>query len=74
MFIKRTFDGKTATNQMTTDSNQMTTDSHRLSILTAREIDALIAFLTYVDSTGKYPLGPYRIRWYGTVEDASERR
>ena len=42
--------------------------------LTAREIDSLIAFLKYVDSTGKYPLETYRIRWYGTVEDASERR
>jgi nitric oxide reductase subunit C len=37
--------------------------------LSEPEIDALIAFLEYVDATGKYPLQSYRIRWYGTVDD-----
>jgi cytochrome c1 len=36
--------------------------------LTDEETDAVIAFLTYVDASGKYPAENYRISWYGAVE------
>jgi nitric oxide reductase subunit C len=41
--------------------------------LSERELDALIAFLEYVDAAGTYPAENYTIRWYGTVENADER-
>ncbi len=37
--------------------------------LTDREIDALIAYLKYLDKTGKYPLNNYEITTLGTVEE-----
>jgi nitric oxide reductase subunit C len=41
--------------------------------LSEKEIDALIAFLEYVDATGKYPLQSYRVHWYGIVDDGNDR-
>jgi nitric oxide reductase subunit C len=38
--------------------------------LTDEQTDAVIAFLTYVDAAGKYPVENFRIRWYGTVESS----
>lgn len=35
--------------------------------LNAEEIDALLAFLTFVDKTGTYPPENYEITWFGTV-------
>lgn len=31
------------------------------------ELDAMIAYLEFVDRTGRYPAAEYRINWYGTV-------
>jgi len=31
------------------------------------EIDALVAYLAFVDSTGTYPPQNYQVKWYGTV-------
>lgn len=31
------------------------------------ELDALLAFLEFVDTTGRYPADKYQINWYGTV-------
>jgi len=41
--------------------------------LSERDLDALIAFLEYVDATGTYPAKNYAIRWFGTVENADDR-
>ncbi len=41
--------------------------------LSERDLDALIAFLEYVDATGTYPAKNYTIRWFGTVENADDR-
>ena len=35
--------------------------------LNDHELDAMVAFLEFVDSTGRYPAEEYRIRWFGTV-------
>ena len=35
--------------------------------LSDAEIDALIAYLTFVDRTGRYPPEHYSVSWYGTV-------
>ena len=35
--------------------------------LNQTEIDALIAYLSFVDGTGRYPPENYRVTWYGTV-------
>jgi nitric oxide reductase subunit C len=35
--------------------------------LNDQELDAMVAFLEFVDSTGRYPAEEYRIRWFGTV-------
>jgi nitric oxide reductase subunit C len=40
--------------------------------LTEEQVDAVTAFLAYVDASGKYPADKYRIRWYGTVETTNE--
>ncbi len=40
--------------------------------LTTEEVDAVIAFLEYVDAPGKYPAQKYRISWYGTTEASHE--
>ena len=31
------------------------------------EIDAVVAYLAFVDQTGTYPAKNYEIQWYGTV-------
>lgn len=36
------------------------------------ELDALVAFLEFVDTTGRYPANEYRINWNGTVVENSE--
>jgi nitric oxide reductase subunit C len=36
------------------------------------ELDALVAFLKFVDTTGRYPADKYRIHWYGTVVQNDE--
>ncbi len=35
--------------------------------LTDDELDALVAYLSFVDSTGTYPPQNYQVTWYGTV-------
>ena len=35
--------------------------------LAADEVDALVAYLEFVDSTGTYPPQNYEVTWYGTV-------
>ena len=35
--------------------------------LSVEEVDGLIAYLAFVDTTGTYPAKNYDIRWYGTV-------
>ncbi len=42
--------------------------------LADHEIDALVAYLEFVDSTGTYPPEDYRIKWYGTVAQADDPR
>jgi nitric oxide reductase subunit C len=36
--------------------------------LTDEEVEDVVAFLRYVDSSGRYPAENPRTRWYGTVE------
>ena len=36
------------------------------------ELDALVAFLEFVDTTGRYPANEYQINWYGTVVENNE--
>jgi nitric oxide reductase subunit C len=40
--------------------------------LTGAEVDAMIAFLEYVDASGKYPAQDHKITWLGTVELQNE--
>ena len=40
--------------------------------LTDRQVDAVLDFLEFVDSTGTYPVETYTIRWYGTVAQADD--
>ena len=40
--------------------------------LSNEEVDAVIAFLEYMDAPGKYPAQKYRISWYGTTEASHE--
>ena len=35
--------------------------------LADEEIDAVVAYLAFVDQTGTYPAENYEIQWYGTV-------
>ena len=35
--------------------------------LAVEEVDALVSFLAFVDTTGTYPPQNYEITWYGTV-------
>ena len=35
--------------------------------LAADEIDAVVAYLAFVDQTGTYPPENYDVQWYGTV-------
>lgn len=36
------------------------------------ELDALVAYLEFVDESGKFPLVDYRVDWYGTVVQHDE--
>lgn len=36
------------------------------------ELDALVAYLEFVDESGKFPLVDYRVDWYGTVVQNDE--
>lgn len=36
------------------------------------ELDAIIAYLGFVDITGRYPPEEHRINWYGTVAQGNE--
>ena len=36
------------------------------------ELDAMIAYLEFVDGSGKFPLVDYRVDWYGTVAQNDE--
>ena len=40
--------------------------------LNESELDALVAFLEFVDTTGRYPADEYRINWIGTVVENDE--
>ena len=40
--------------------------------LTESEADALIAYLAFVDSTGRYPAEDFDVHWYGTVAQADD--
>jgi nitric oxide reductase subunit C len=40
--------------------------------LNETELDALVAYLEFVDTTGKYPLVDYRVDWFGTVVQNDE--
>jgi len=42
--------------------------------LTEGEVDALVAYLEFVDSTGTYPPQDYEVTWYGTVAQADDPR
>ncbi len=36
------------------------------------ELDALVAYLEFVDTTGRYSVDEYQIKWYGTVAQNDE--
>ncbi len=36
------------------------------------ELDAMVAFLEFVDTTGRYPAAEYQVNWFGTVVQVSE--
>jgi len=40
--------------------------------LNETELDAIVAFLEFVDTTGRYPASEYQINWYGTVVENDE--
>ena len=39
---------------------------------TADEIDALVAYLEFVDTTGTYPPDNYEVTWFGTVRQEDD--
>ena len=42
--------------------------------LSDEELDAIVAYLEFVDETGTYPPKEYRVRWFGTVEQEDDPR
>ena len=42
--------------------------------LNIEEVDALLAFLAFVDQTGTYPPTDYDVRWNGSVAQADDPR
>ena len=42
--------------------------------LSPEEVDAVVAYLAFVDKTGTYPPENYEVRWYGTVEQEDDPR
>jgi nitric oxide reductase subunit C len=42
--------------------------------LTSEEIDAVVAYLAFVDKTGTYPPQQFEVRWYGAVAQQDDPR
>lgn len=42
--------------------------------LSEQEVDAVVAYLAFVDKTGTYPPENYVVRWYGAVEQEDDPR
>lgn len=42
--------------------------------LSPDEVSALVAYLEFVDGTGRYPAQEYEVSWYGTVAQADDPR
>jgi nitric oxide reductase subunit C len=40
--------------------------------LSETELDAMVAYLEFVDTTGRYPADNYQVDWYGTVVQNNE--
>ena len=40
--------------------------------LAPEEVDAVLAYLAFVDKTGTYPPDNYDVRWFGTVEQEDD--
>jgi hypothetical protein len=40
--------------------------------LNESELDAMVAYLEFVDTTGKYPADNYQLNWNGTVVQNDE--
>ena len=40
--------------------------------LANEEIDAVVAYLAFVDKTGTYPPEEYDVRWFGTVDQSDD--
>ena len=40
--------------------------------LTSEEIDAVVAYLAFVDKTGTYPPENFDVRWFGTVDQEDD--
>ena len=40
--------------------------------LSAEEVDAVVAYLAFVDKTGTYPPENFDVRWYGSVEQPDD--
>lgn len=40
--------------------------------LTPAEVDAVVAYLAFVDKTGTYPPKEFDVRWFGTVEQEDD--
>ena len=40
--------------------------------LAPEEVDAVLAYLAFVDKTGTYPPENYDVRWFGTVEQEDD--
>ena len=36
------------------------------------EVDAVVAYLSFVDKTGTYPPEKFDVRWFGTVEQEDD--
>ncbi len=40
--------------------------------LASEEIDAVVAYLAFVDKTGTYPPENFDVRWFGTVDQEDD--
>ena len=40
--------------------------------LASEEIDAVVAYLAFVDKTGTYPVENIKVRWFGTVDQEDD--
>ena len=43
-----------------------------LHAISFTEVDAVVAYLAFVDQTGTYPPQEFDVRWYGTVEQEDD--